>query len=93
LPNDVIGDGISLVFGQPFFQTTYDLAGPAKCVGGHVPQHLDAYYQVVKVEAGPETNDRELGCRSCSAPLAGREGNFALKYFLLRKGIRARRRA
>ena len=52
-----------------------------------------AHYQVVKVEAGPETNDWELGCRSCSAPLASREGNFVLKYFLLRKGTRARRRA
>ena len=51
-----------------------------------------AYYQVVKVEAGPETTDnRELTCRACGVPLVGREGKFVLKYFLLRKGIRSRR--
>jgi hypothetical protein len=33
-----------------------------------------AFYQVVKVEAGLETTDRELACRSCGAPLASREG-------------------
>jgi hypothetical protein len=40
---------------------------------------------VVKVEAGLETTDRELACRSCGAQLASREGDFVLKYFLLRK--------
>jgi transcription elongation factor Elf1 len=53
--------------------------------------NCNALYQVVKVEAGPETDNREITCRVCGAPLAGREGNFVLKYFLLRKGIRARR--
>ena len=48
-----------------------------------------AYYQVVKVEAGPETNDRELGHRSYSPPFARREGNLVLKYFLVRKGAAA----
>jgi hypothetical protein len=43
--------------------------------------NCDAYYQVVKVEADPETNDRELACRSC-----GGRGKFVLKYFLLRNG-------
>jgi hypothetical protein len=52
-----------------------------------------AFYQIVKVEAGPETNDRELACRACGGPLAAREGKLVLKYFLLRKGIRSRRRA
>jgi hypothetical protein len=37
-------------------------------------------YQVVKVEAGPESVFQEV---SCGEPLAGREGNFVLKYFLL----------
>jgi hypothetical protein len=51
--------------------------------------NCDAYYQVVKVEAGPETDNREIVCRACA--LAGREGKFVLKYFLLRKGISSRR--
>ena len=50
-----------------------------------------ASYQVVKVEAGPETGNREITCQVCGAQLAGREGNFVLKYFLLRKGIPSRR--
>ena len=44
-----------------------------------------AFYQVVKVEAGPETDNREITCRACGGPLEGREGKFVLKYFLLRK--------
>jgi hypothetical protein len=43
----------------------------------------DAHYQVVKVEAGPETVDREITCVSCGAALVGREGNSVLKYFLV----------
>jgi hypothetical protein len=50
-----------------------------------------AFYQVVKTEAGPETDNREITCRVCGGPLTGREGNFVLKYFLLRKAIRSRR--
>ena len=46
----------------------------------------------VKVEAGPETDSREIFCRACGGPLAAREGKFVLKYFLLRKGTRSRRR-
>ena len=52
-----------------------------------------AHYQVVKVAAGRETDDREINCRSCGAPLAGREGKFVLKYSLLRKAARAQRRS
>jgi hypothetical protein len=37
----------------------------------------------VKVEAGPETVDREITCVSCGAALVGREGNSVLKYFLV----------
>jgi hypothetical protein len=47
-----------------------------------------AFYQVVKVEAGPETADSEITCRVCGGPLAGREGDFIFKYFLLRKAGR-----
>jgi hypothetical protein len=42
-----------------------------------------AFYQAVKVEAGPETVDRQISCRTCGVPLVGREGVFVLKYFLL----------
>ena len=50
--------------------------------------YCNALYQVVKVEAGPETVDREITCRSCGGPLTGRDGKFVLKYFLLRKAGR-----
>jgi predicted RNA-binding Zn-ribbon protein involved in translation (DUF1610 family) len=43
-----------------------------------------ALYQVIKCEAGPETDDRRITCGDCSAPLVGRDGQFVLKYFLLR---------
>jgi hypothetical protein len=46
--------------------------------------NCDALYELVKVEAGLETADRAIACRSCGAPLSGREGKFVLKYFLLR---------
>jgi len=48
---------------------------------------------VVKAEPGPETVDREIVCRSCGAPLTGRDGKFVLKYFMLREAGRTRRRA
>jgi hypothetical protein len=54
--------------------------------------NCDALYELVKVEAGPETVDRAVACRSCDAPLPGREGQFVLKYFLLRTVARVRRR-
>ena len=50
--------------------------------------NCDALYELVKMEAGPETVDRAIACRSCGAPLLGREGQFVLKYFLLRKAAR-----
>ena len=50
--------------------------------------NCEALYQVVEVEAGP---DREITCQVCGGPLAGREGDFVLKYYLLRKGIQRRR--
>jgi predicted Zn finger-like uncharacterized protein len=42
-----------------------------------------ALYQVVKVDAGPETVDRQIECRTCGTPFVGREGTLVLKYFLL----------
>ena len=59
----------------------------AKPPGLFTCPHCNALYQVVEVEAGPETTDREIACRVCGAPLAGREGKFVLKYFLLREAI------
>jgi hypothetical protein len=47
-----------------------------------------ALYQVVKAEAGPETEASELACLTCVAPLNPRDGKFVLKYFLLREGRR-----
>ena len=47
-----------------------------------------ALYQVVKAEAGSETVDHKITCRVCSGPLAAREEQHVLKYFLLRKGGR-----
>jgi hypothetical protein len=50
-----------------------------------------AFYEVVKVEAGPETTNREPTCQVCGSPLVAREGEFVLKYFLLREAVRRRR--
>jgi len=50
-----------------------------------------ALYQVVEVQAGPETADREIVCRVCGGPLAAREGKFA-EYFFLREGIQRKRK-
>ena len=48
--------------------------------------NCNALYQVVKVEAGPDTVDRGITCRCCEAPLIDREGNLVIKYFLLAAG-------
>jgi hypothetical protein len=53
--------------------------------------NCNALYQLVKVDAGPETNDRQITCRACGAPLPAREGKFVLKYFMLREGVRVRK--
>jgi hypothetical protein len=50
-----------------------------------------ALYEVVKVEAGPETADREITCQVCGSPLVGREAKLVLKYFLLREAVRRTR--
>jgi hypothetical protein len=48
-----------------------------------------ALYQVIGVESGPEmTTDQEVPCRICGGPLAARDGEFVLKYFLLRTATR-----
>jgi transcription elongation factor Elf1 len=45
----------------------------------------NAEYRVVRVTADPALADREITCRSCGAPLQGREGGFVLKYFLVNR--------
>jgi hypothetical protein len=47
-----------------------------------------ALYQVVKAQGGPETVDPQIACRVCNGPLAARDGQFVLKYFLLREASR-----
>ena len=47
--------------------------------------HCDALYQVVKAEAGSEAVNGDIACRACRGPLAACDGEFVLKYFLLRK--------
>jgi hypothetical protein len=56
----------------------------------HCP-NCNALYQVVKVEAGPETTARQITCRPCGAPLPSRHGKFIMKYFLLRNATHKRK--
>jgi len=52
--------------------------------------NCNALYQVVRTKAEPEIVDLKTTCGICSGPLVAREGQFVLKYFLLRKAARAR---
>ena len=49
----------------------------------------NAHYKLVRVECDHAEADGTIACRSCGAPLQGREGNDILKYFLV-GGRRAR---
>ena len=53
--------------------------------------NCQALYDLVKVEAGPETTLREVTCLSCGRPLSAREGKFVLKYFMLREASRSQK--
>ena len=53
--------------------------------------NCQALYHVVKVEAGPETVFQDVTCGVRGEPLVGREGEFVLKYFLLRKAGRVQK--
>ena len=55
--------------------------------------NCNALYHVVKTEAGPETDDREITCCACDGPLAARDGMLICKYFLLWKAARTDPRA
>lgn len=46
-------------------------------------------YTLLRVEADETSEDNELACTVCGAPLLAREEQFVLKYFLMRrKGAR-----
>jgi hypothetical protein len=47
-----------------------------------------ALYQVIKALAGSETVDLKIACHVCGEPFVAREGQFVLKYFLLREATR-----
>jgi transcription elongation factor Elf1 len=42
-----------------------------------------AHYKLVRIECDHGEFDGTIACRSCGAPLQGREGNNILKYFLV----------
>jgi predicted RNA-binding Zn-ribbon protein involved in translation (DUF1610 family) len=42
-------------------------------------------YTIVPVEPDGTSDDREVSCTSCSAPLPARDGGLVRKYFLLRR--------
>jgi hypothetical protein len=48
----------------------------------------ETLYQRVRSRVGTG-NDPEIACNACSAPLPTRDGEFALKYFMLREAARA----
>jgi transcription elongation factor Elf1 len=49
----------------------------------HCP-NCNALYKVVRLESKSTEGNRQITCRSCGAPLQGREATFNLKYFLVR---------
>lgn len=44
----------------------------------------DAVYHVVMANVGSEQDEQGVTCLACGTLLAGREGKFILKYFMLR---------
>jgi DNA-directed RNA polymerase subunit RPC12/RpoP len=53
-----------------------NLATPFDC------PNCGAHYLLVRAEADTLTPDRDIACRSCGAPLQGRDGGAVLKYFM-----------
>jgi transcription elongation factor Elf1 len=47
--------------------------------------HCGARYQIVRIDAENTAADHELVCLACGEPLEARQGQFALKYFLLER--------
>ena len=42
-------------------------------------------YTLLRVEADAASEDSEIACAVCGAPLRAREDQFVLKYFLMRR--------
>lgn len=59
----------------PFGTNPHAKMASAKC------STCEASYQVVRVEAQPTFDEKQLLCPGCGAPLRNREGKYALKYF------------
>ncbi len=58
-------------------------------VGLSTTPKCQAIYHLVKVEGGPDAKDEGATCRACGASLPapqGLQGEFVLKYFLMREG-------
>ena len=60
------------------------LEHPSRSVTGPCP-NCAAKYELIRVEAPPETTDCEITCVSCGGPLRGHQGPFVLKYFLVER--------
>jgi hypothetical protein len=50
--------------------------------------HCGSFYEAVRAQALPDSIDSRIRCATCTGPLPAREAQFALKYFLLKKGDR-----
>src|SRR5262249_26168771 len=50
-----------------------------------------AEYRLVRLEARPDTIDRELYCIACAGRLNGCEGGLVLKYLFVDRGSKKRR--
>jgi hypothetical protein len=44
-----------------------------------------SHYKLVRVKPGTRTTDRAIYCKVCGHPLAPRDGEDVLKYFLVSK--------
>jgi hypothetical protein len=49
-----------------------------------------ALYQLIKSQVGPRDNP-QTSCGACSGELPARDGEFALKYFMLREAARTQK--
>ena len=50
-----------------------------------------AQYKLVRLETETALADHKITCRKCGGPLAGTEGRFILKYFLVGRSRRKAR--
>jgi hypothetical protein len=77
----------TLVAAESRFRRWRDMPDPNSVPLVHC-SNCQALYQVVKAQEGPETVDLEIACQVCKGPLTARQGQFVLKYFLLREASR-----